>query len=63
MPRMPEHFLGRAVEKKSSPIEEDDPVCDRCGEADLVRDNDHGHALGRKGPHDVEHLSGEFRIE
>jgi len=38
-------------------------VGDLAGQAHLVGDDDHRHALLRDHPHDVEHLADEFRVE
>src|SRR5437899_2826656 len=44
-------------------VHEDDAVGDLAGEAHLVGDHDHGHALAGEVEHDVEHLVDDLGIE
>ena len=44
-------------------VHEDERVADLAGEADLVGDHDHRHAVGGQLAHHVEHLADELRVE
>ena len=44
-------------------IHEDDPICYISGEGHLMGDDDHGHLALRQGADDLEHLSGQLRIQ
>src|SRR5438105_13233427 len=44
-------------------VHEDDSIRRYAGEAHLVADHDHGHALVRELLHDVEHLTDHLRVQ
>src|SRR5512139_62717 len=51
-----EELLGTRLLDDAAAVHEDHSVGRAAGEAHLVRDHDHGHALFGQGGHDVEHL-------
>src|SRR5712691_5874305 len=55
--------LGLAGLHDHALVHEDDAVGDLAGEAHLVGDDDHGHALAGEVQHDVEHFVDDFGIE
>ncbi|MGX1273645.1 hypothetical protein RKD18_006839 [Streptomyces phaeoluteigriseus] len=63
VPRVVEDLGGRALFDDPSGVDEDDPVGDLPGEADLVGDDDEGGTAGRQVPDDGEDLADEFGVE
>ena len=61
--RMFEDVFGGALFKDFTAVDEDDAVGDLAGNAHLVRDDDHRHALGRQLLHDGEHLADHLGVE
>jgi hypothetical protein len=53
MPRLDDHAA----------VHEHQSAADLAGEADLVRDHNHGHAVLGEPAHDVEDLGDELRVE
>ena len=61
--RIAEELLRRRHLDDLAPVHEDHPVGDAAGEAHLVRDAEHGHAVFGEADHGVEHLLDHLRIE
>ena len=55
--------LGTTLFHHNAAVHEYDLVGDLAGEADLVRDNDHGHAITGKAEHNVQHFAHQFGVE
>ncbi|GAA2494466.1 hypothetical protein GCM10023100_10640 [Actinocorallia cavernae] len=61
--RVVQHLGGRALFDDPAAVDEDDPVGDLAGEADLMGDDDQGGAAGGEVLDDGEDLADEFRVE
>ena len=60
---MYDHLLRCALLDDVATVHEDDAVCDLTGEADLMGDDDHRHAVRRQLLHDGQYLADHFRVE
>src|SRR5687768_1878766 len=58
-----QHLTGMPRLDDHTAVHEDECVADLAGEADLVRDHNHGHAVLGEPAHDVEDLADELRGE
>src|SRR5674476_1013682 len=58
--RVGENVCGSPLFDDDAAVHEYDPVADLAGEADLVSDHDHRHAVGGEPFDDVEHLAHEL---
>ena len=61
--RMLEDIRRAALLDELAVSHEQNAVADLAGEAHLVRDDDHRHALLRQLLHDLEHLADHLRVE
>ena len=58
-----EELGRRGVLEHHALVHKDHAVGHGSGKGHLVRDDDHGHAVGRKLAHDLEHLSHDLGVE
>ena len=58
-----EELSRRGVLEHHALVHKDHAVGHRAGKSHLVRDDDHGHAVGGELAHDLEHLAHDLGVE